>query len=103
MICTIIEEIINKRGVSIIFKRTTKVKSTYQEMMLHIKTKGIQFNDINGLDAQNTLQYTNYYYKLLSYKINLRNYNNLKNSCLFDLSTIDMRLRYIFLHMGFRY
>ena len=73
-------------------------------MMLHMKTKGIQFNDMNEADAQNILQHTNYYYKLLSYKRNfgknsVGKYNNLEFSYLYDLSTIDMRLRYILLHM----
>lgn len=73
-------------------------------MMLHMKTKGIQFNDMNEADAKNILQHTNYYYKLLSYKRNFGEnsfgkYNNLEFSYLYDLSTIDMRLRYILLHM----
>lgn len=73
-------------------------------MMLHMKAKGIQFNDTNEVDAQNILQHTNYYYKLLSYKRNFKKnsfgkYINLEFSYLYDLSTIDMRLRYILLHM----
>lgn len=91
-------------GASIFSNRTTKVKSTYEELMLHMKTKGIQFNHISEVEAQDILENTNYYYKLLSYKRNFSKnsfgkYINLEFSYLYDLSTIDMRLRYILLHM----
>lgn len=69
-----------------------------------MKLKGIKFNYIKEIEAQNILQHTNYYYKLLSYKRNFGKnsfgkYNNLEFAYLYDLSTIDMRLRYILLHM----
>ncbi|WP_281863979.1 Abi family protein [Planomicrobium okeanokoites] len=96
--------IVKSGGVTIVSNRTTKVKSTYEELMLHMKNKGIQFDNISEIDAQNILQNTNYYYKLLAYKRNFGKnsfgkYNNLDFSYLYDLSTIDMRLRYILLHM----
>lgn len=91
-------------GVSISSNRTTKVKSTYEELMLHMKAKGIQFNYMSEIEAKEILRNTNYYYKLLSYKRNfgknsVGKYINLEFSYLYDLSTIDMRLRYILLHM----
>ncbi|PKG46517.1 Abi-like protein [Planococcus sp. MB-3u-09] len=91
-------------GINITLNRTLKVKNTYEELMTHMKAKGIKFNGINEEDAKNILQHTNYYYKLTSYKRNFSKnsvgkYNNLEFSYLYDLSTIDMRLRYILLHM----
>lgn len=69
-----------------------------------MKTKGIRFNILNETQAMDILRNTNYYYKLLSYKRNfpknsVGKYTNLEFSYLYDLSTIDMRIRYVILHM----
>lgn len=81
-----------------------KPKLNFDEMLEHMDKKGIQFNMVLKCEAKEILQKSNYFFKVLSYRQNfVKNSNgeyiNLEFGMLTDLSTIDMRLRYIVLHM----
>jgi len=81
-----------------------KKKLIFSEMIDHLESKGVLFNVIKKDAALRILEETNYYYKLTAYKKNFqKNHNdkyvNLEFAYLYDLSTIDMRLRYITLQM----
>lgn len=79
------------------------------EMIEHMKGKGIKFNLISEDDAKNFLTESNYYMKLASYRKNYSTYDenskkkgqyiNLEFAYLKELSTIDMHLRYIIMEM----
>lgn len=81
-----------------------KEKLSFPGMINQLESKGIKFNDINKEKAQMILEENNYYYKISAYKYNYeKNYSgkyvNLDFAYLYDLSTIDMRLRYVLIHM----
>lgn len=86
-----------------------KQLQTAEELIIHMKEKGITF-DIESEDkARDFLSYNNYYMKLASYRANYKKhsggkkdgqYINLDYAYLKELSTIDMRLRYILSHMA---
>ena len=72
------------------------------EQINHLKDKGIKFELISEIDAENYLKGNNNYFKLTSYKKNFpkyekgenfRKYINLDFKMLMDLSIIDMRIR----------
>ena len=79
------------------------------EMIEHMKEKGIKFNIISENEAKKFLSESNYYMKLASYRTNYPKYDesskrcgqyiNLEFAYLKELSTIDMYLRYIVLEM----
>lgn len=74
------------------------------ELIIHMKQKGIRFNIVNERDAKSFLQNNNYYMKLASYRANYDKrsngeYINLEFAYLKELSTIDMYLRYLILEM----
>lgn len=79
------------------------------ELIVHMKDKGIKFNIVPESDAKNFLSYNNYYLKLASYRANYEKcpqtstragqYQNLDFGYLKELSTIDMYLRYIIIKM----
>ncbi|MGE7604224.1 Abi family protein [Peribacillus sp. NPDC097675] len=82
-----------------------KRKLTFDEMIEHLEEKNIQFNLINKVEARQMLEYSNYLYKITAYRKNFEKskhgkYNNLEFGILYDLATIDMRLRYLVLQMS---
>ena len=82
-----------------------KEKKTAEELIAHMKDKGITFNAMSEEEAKNFLCQNNYYMKLAAYRANYEKtpdcskqagkYVNLDFSELRELSTIDMHLRYI--------
>lgn len=79
------------------------------ELIQHMKKKGIRFNDCSEIEAKNFLQKNNYYFKLASYR-NLYpkvildgarqgQYQNLDFAYLKELSYIDKELRYLIIKM----
>lgn len=82
---------------------------TTDELIVHMKEKGITFDIESEKDAHEFLSHNNYYMKLASYRANYKKYPigknkgqyiNLDYAYLKDLSTIDMHLRYILSHMA---
>ena len=78
------------------------------QLIEHMKTKGIMFNEVSEEDAKIFLSQHNYYMKLASYRANYKKhmfgerkgqYINLDFGYLKELSTIDMHLRYIIIEM----
>lgn len=85
-----------------------KLLKTSEELISHMKTKGIKFEIVGEEDAKVFLQNNNYYMKLASYRGNYEKivggkrageYINLDFAYLQELSTIDMHLRYLILQM----
>lgn len=78
------------------------------ELIEHMKSKGIKFNEVSEQEAKDFLTYNNYYMKLASYRGNYEKcgdgkrkgqYMNLEFAYLKELSIIDMHLRYIIMQM----
>lgn len=82
-----------------------KLLKTSDELISHMKLKGIKFDIVKEEDAKAFLQNNNYYMKLASYRANYEKhksngkYINLDFAYLQELSTIDMHLRYLILQM----
>ncbi len=85
-----------------------KVLLTTDQLIAHMKSKGITFNIISENNAKVFLQENNYYMKLASYRDNYPKYLtgnkcgqyiNLDFAYLKELSTIDMHLRYLIIQM----
>lgn len=86
-----------------------KLLLTPEELISHMKEKGIGFNIVNEHQAISFMSNSNYYMKLASYRFNYEKqfdiksskekYVNLEFAYLQELSTIDMHLRYIILKM----
>ena len=81
---------------------------TTEQLISHMRSKGITFNTISEDDAKVFLQKNNYYMKLASYRANypkyltgsrIGQYINLDFAYLKELSTIDMHLRYFIIQM----
>lgn len=81
---------------------------TTEQLIEHMKAKGITFNIISENEAKSFLQENNYYMKLASYRENYSKYTsgsktgqyiNLDFAYLKELSTIDMHLRYLIMQM----
>ena len=79
-----------------------------EELIQHMKNRGITFNEISENDAKQFLQNNNYYKKLAAYRANYDKcdtgkrqgqYKKLDFGYLKELSTIDMYLRYIVMDM----
>lgn len=79
-----------------------------EELIQHMKNRGITFNEISENDAKQFLQNNNYYMKLAAYRANYDKcdtgkrqgqYKKLDFGYLKELSTIDMYLRYIVMDM----
>lgn len=79
-----------------------------EELIDHMKSKGITFNEVSESDAKKFLQENNYYMKLAAYRANYEKcpagkragkYKKLDFGYLKELSTIDMYLRYIIIDM----
>lgn len=75
------------------------------ELIQHMKDKGIAFTIVDEETAKEFLVNNNYYMKLAAYRTNYEKRNdtgtyvNLEFAYLQELSTIDMRLRYIIIDM----
>lgn len=87
---------------------TMKALMSVDELIHHMKEKGITFNEVSEEDAKEFLLYNNYYMKLASYRSNYEKcnegkrkgqYKKLDFGYLKELSTIDMYLRYIVMEM----
>ena len=82
-----------------------KLLKTSDELISHMKIKGIKFDIAKEEDAKVFLQNNNYYMKLAPYRANYDKqkssdkYINLDFAYLQELSTIDMHLRYLILQM----
>lgn len=81
---------------------------TVDELIEHMKHKGITFNIVTEAEAKIFLSENNYYMKLASYRANYSKYKdgskagqyiNLDFAYLKELSTIDMHLRYLIIQM----
>ena len=82
-----------------------KRKLSFDEMIEHLDNKNVKFDLISKDEAKTFLQESNYFYKITAYRKNFEKnkydrYVNLDFKFLQDLSTIDMRLRYLVLHMS---
>lgn len=84
-----------------------KLKTT-EELIEHLKEKGCRFNIVSEKEAAEFLSENNYYMKLAAYRANYDKieegkkagkYKNLEFAYLKELSTIDMHLRYLIMHM----
>lgn len=82
---------------------------TSEELIDHMEQKGITYNFISRSEAKEFLENNNYYMKLASYRTNYKKrtlgkkagqYIGLDFAYLKELSTIDMRLRYIVFQMA---
>ena len=78
------------------------------ELIEHMKNKGITFNEVSESDAKDFLQKNNYFMKLAAYRSNYEKctegkrvgqYKKLDFGYLKELSTLDMYLRYIIMDM----
>ena len=86
----------------------TKELFSVDQLIEHMKQKGIKFVEMTEDAARDFLLYNNYYMKLASYRCNYEKclsgkrkgqYKNLDFAYLKELSTIDMHLRYIIIEM----
>lgn len=83
---------------------TVKQLLTPDALIEHLKDKGCKFNITNEDEAKEFLCNNNYYMKLSAYRKNYSKnekgkYIDLEFEYLKELSIIDMRLRYIIMHM----
>jgi abortive infection bacteriophage resistance protein len=79
-------------------------KLTYDKQIAHMKEKGYKFNGIGEGYAQDFITNHTYYFKIKSYAKNYDKdssgkYIDLEFAYLKELSTIDMYLRYLIVHM----
>lgn len=77
---------------------------TYEDLIKKMQTMGIRFNIVDKEAAINVLRNHNYFFKLGSFRKNYEKNDkdkryNIEFAFLSDLATLDMRIRYIFLHM----
>lgn len=81
---------------------------TTDQLIKHMKEKGVTFNIISEQDAKIFLSENNYYMKLASYRANypkylsgekVGQYINLDFAYLKELSSIDRHLRYLIMEM----
>ncbi|MEK5100927.1 Abi family protein [Cytobacillus sp. FSL M8-0252] len=82
-----------------------KRKLNFNEMIEHLDGKNVKFDLISKENAKKILQTSNYFYKITAYRKNFEKNNRgqyikLDFKLLQDLATIDMRLRYLVLHMS---
>ena len=85
-----------------------KPKLSIDEQILHLQSKGVKFNDMSITDAKHYLTENNNFFKLSAYRKNYpkhlsgsnkEKYIDLDFAYLKDLAIIDMKLRYLFLHL----
>lgn len=82
-----------------------KLIKTSNELIEHMKNKGIKFNIISEIEAKKFLENNNYYFKLAAYRNNYfkkpnGEYIDLEFAYLRELSIIDMELRHLVLEMS---
>ena len=82
-----------------------KLIKTSNELIEHMKNKGIKFNVISEIEAKKILENNNYYFKLAAYRNNYfkkpnGEYIDLEFAYLRELSIIDMELRHLVLEMA---
>ena len=86
-----------------------KPKLSVEEQIEHLKAKGITFNIVKEQEAYSYLNENNNYFKLTSYRKNFAKhpdgenvgkYIDLDFAYLKDLSIIDMKLRYLLVHLS---
>ncbi len=85
--------------------KVVKRKIGFDDMIKHLEEKNVKFGLISKEDAKNILQTSNYFYKITAYRKNFEKNNRgqyikLDFKLLQDLATLDMRLRYLVLHMS---
>lgn len=80
-----------------------KVLLRYNELLDKLESLGIKFDIINRKNAIKILKENNYFFKLGAFRKNFDKDSeekyNIDFAYLSDLATLDMRLRYILLHM----
>lgn len=85
-----------------------KIKLRIQEQIDNLKNKGVQFSIMSEEEAKVFLRYNNFFFKLKSYAKNYDTYQkpelrgkyiNLEFAYLIELSTLDMYLRRLIVHM----
>lgn len=85
-----------------------KPKLSIDDQILHLQSKGIKFDEMSVTDAKYYLAENNNFFKLSAYRknfpkhlsgINKEKYIDLDFAYLKDLAIIDMKLRYLFLHL----
>ncbi len=79
------------------------------DLIFHMKEKGITFEYVSENEAKEFIKYHNYYLKLSAYRFNYQKfgsghpsegkYQGLDFGCLKELSILDLHLRYIVLEM----
>jgi len=86
-----------------------KPKLTTEDQVKHLVAKGVKFTIVSEDDATSYLRQNNNYFKLTAYRKNFPKhfdgpfkgkYYNLEFAQLQDLAIIDMRLRYLLMHMA---
>lgn len=81
-----------------------KPKLSSEELIEHLKTKGVLFSSISEEEAMTFITDSTYFYRLASYRENfIKNeegkYVDLDFGCLVELSRLDKKLRYILFKM----
>ncbi|MDO4853065.1 MAG: Abi family protein [Clostridia bacterium] len=88
--------------------KTDKPLLNSSQQIAHLKSKGVLFNLMSEQDAEQYLRQNNNYFKLRAYRKNFAKYDSgpragqyikLDFAMLRDLSIIDMRLRYVIIHL----
>lgn len=86
-----------------------KPKLSLDGQIEHLKAKGVLFNIMNEVEAKDYLAQHNNYFKLTAYRKNYDKhpagenkdkYINLEFAYFVDIAVIDMKLRYIIVHMA---
>lgn len=86
-----------------------KPKLSLDEQIEHLKERGIMFKMMNENDAREYLSQNNNYFKLTAYRKNYPKHPDGKNkgkyiklefAYLVDIAIIDMKLRYLIVHMA---
>ena len=98
------ERMIENTKIEIRKSSYMKKKLSTEELIAHIKSKGITFNHMTENDAKKCLRTLNYYYKLAAYRKNFKKdvngkYEDLDFAYLTDLAAIDMQLRQFLLEL----
>lgn len=84
---------------------TDRPMLSVEEQIQHLIDKGIKFESLSVEEATQYLKDNNNYFKLRAYRKNYKKdkddkYIDLDFACLKDLAIIDMRMRYVFIHLA---
>lgn len=108
-ICGILEKEYCKRDKNMVIETRDRPMLTTDEQIEHLKLKGVKFDLMPIAEARAYLEKNNNYFKLRAYRKNFQKhpggtkadtYVNLDFEMLKDLSIIDMKLRYVLIHMA---